>query len=266
MSRFRPFFFAPLALALVASAFVASAIPASAANVARPNPITVLVTNDDGVGAPGIDALVQALRAVKNTKVVVVAPATNQSGRGDDTTPGTLPTAPATTASGYSATAVQGHPADTITAALDQLGVKPNVVMSGINNGQNLGPTTAVSGTVGAARAAAKRGIPAIALSQGPLGDTPQYGSAAKLAVRWLAAHRAQLVKKPKTPPSTITNLNVPNCPSGKPRGVKVVTTATDGTGALGATVDCSAAATKPTTDIEAFNAGWAAEAQLALG
>jgi 5'-nucleotidase len=266
MSRFHPFFLAPFAVVLVATTSFATALPASAAKAPRSKTVTVLVTNDDGVAAPGIDALVQALRTVKNTKVVVVAPATNQTARGGDTTPTPHTTSAATTASGYAATAVQGTPADTITTALDQLGVKPNVVMSGINNGQNLGPTVAVSGTVGAARAAAKRGIPAIALSQGPLGDTPQYGSAAKLAVSWLAAHRAQLVKKAKTAPTTITNLNVPNCPSGKPRGVKVVTTATDGTGALGATVDCAAPVTHPTTDIEAFNAGWAAEAHLALG
>jgi 5'-nucleotidase len=265
MSRIRPFFLAPIVLSIVATVSVSTALPASA-KAAGPKPVTVLVTNDDGVAAPGIDALVQALRTVKNTKVVVVAPATNQTARGGDTTPSPHTTSAATTASGYAATAVEGTPADTISAALDQLGVKPNVVMSGVNNGQNLGPTIAVSGTVGAARAAAKRGVPAIALSQGPLGDAPQYGSAAKLAVRWLTAHRAQLVKKPKTPPTTITNLNVPDCPSGKPRGVKVVTTATDGTGALGATVNCSAPVTKPTTDIEAFNAGWAAEAPVPLG
>ena len=63
----------------------------------------MLVTNDDGVAAPGIDALVEALRTVKNTKVVVVAPDANQSGTGGNTTPGTLPTAAATTASGYEA-------------------------------------------------------------------------------------------------------------------------------------------------------------------
>jgi 5'-nucleotidase len=262
MSRSRRASFAALVLTIVAVASVVSAVPASAAK--RPKTITVLVTNDDGVGAPGIDALVQALRAVKSTKVVVVAPATNQTATDGKTTAGPLTTSPATTASGYQATAVQGYPADTITAALDQLGVKPNVVMSGINNGQNLGTTVDLSGTVGAARAAAMRGIPALALSQGPLGETPQYDSAAKLAVRWLAAHRSALAKKPKTTPSTITNLNVPNCPSGKPRGVKVVTTATNGVGAL-ANPDCSAPVTTPATDIEAFNAGWAAEAPVGL-
>ncbi len=151
----------------------------------------MLVTNDDGVGAPGIDTLVEALRTQKNTKVVVVAPATNNTGAGGKTTPGTLTTAPAKTASGYDATAVTGFPADTITAALDQLGVKPNVVLSGINAGQNLGGLVDLSGNRRRrCSGLAARGIPrAVGRVQG-LGDAPQYGNAAKLALAWLAAHR----------------------------------------------------------------------------
>jgi 5'-nucleotidase len=252
---------AALVLTAFATASLAAAPSASAAKAKKPATITVLVTNDDGVSAPGIDALVEALRTQKRTKVVVVAPATNQSGKGGSTTPGPLTTAAATTASGYESTAVEGTPADTITAALDQLGVKPNVVMSGINAGQNLGSLTDLSGTVGAARMAATRGIPAVALSQG-LGDAPQYDSTAKLAVDWLEQHRASLAKKPKTAPTTIDNYNVPNCPSGKARGVKKVTTATDAEGAV-AGVDCTAAVTAPKNDIEAFNAGWAARSEV---
>ena len=217
MARLRSAPIAVLTMLTLATAPALLASPAGAA--AKPKPITVLVTNDDGVAAPGIDAMVEALRKVKNTKVVVVAPAGNQSGTGGSTTPGTLVTQPATTASGYTATAVQGFPADTITAALDQLGVKPNVVMSGINAGQNLGSLTDLSGTVGAARMAVTRGIPAVAFSQG-IGDTPQYDSTAKLAVDYLAKHRATLAKKSKTAPTTLDNYNVPNCPSGKSRGV----------------------------------------------
>jgi 5'-nucleotidase len=261
MRRFRSASLTALVLTALASASVATATPASAAKAKKPATITVLVTNDDGVAAPGIDSLVQALSKVKNTKVVVVAPDSNKSGSGGKTTPGPLTTTAATTASGYEATAVAGYPADTVTAALDQLGVKPNVVMSGINAGQNLGGFTDLSGTVGAARMAATRGIPAVALSQG-LGDAPQYDNTAKVAVDWLAKHRAALAKKPKTAPTTITNYNAPNCPTGKPRGVKTVTTATTTDGAI-AEVDCSAAVTAPTTDIEAFNAGWVSLAEL---
>jgi 5'-nucleotidase len=261
VSRLRSASLATLVLSAFAAASFVATTPAAAAAAKKPATITVLVTNDDGVAAPGIDALVQALRQVKNTKVVVVAPATNQSGKGGATSPTPLTTAPATTASGYRATAVQGTPADTITAALDQLGVKPNVVMSGINFGQNMGTLTDMSGTVGAARAGAMRGIPALAVSQG-VGDSPQYSSAAKLAVAWLAQHRAALAKKPKAALTTIDNLNVPNCPSGKPRGVKVVQTAASSDYGTADTT-CAAAVTTPTTDVEAFNAGWAAEATV---
>jgi 5'-nucleotidase len=111
---------------------------------------------------------------------------------------------------------------------------------------------------------AATRGIPALALSQG-LGDAPQYASTAKLAVSWLAQHRAALAKKPKTAPTTIDNYNVPDCPSGKSRGVLKVQTAPDATNAV-ATVDCTATGPKPTTDIQAFNEGYAALATVPAG
>jgi 5'-nucleotidase len=263
MRRFRSAPLAALVLAALAAGSLATATPASAAKAKKPAAITVLVTNDDGVGAPGIDTLVQALTKVKNTKVVVVAPDSNKSGSGGKTTPGTLTTAPAKTASGYESTAVTGFPADTITAALDQLGVKPNVVLSGINAGQNLGGVVDLSGTVGAARAAAARGIPALAVSQG-LGDAPQYDNAAKLALAWLAAHRAGLAKKPKTAPKTIDSINVPNCPTGKPRGLKLTVTAATQDGAI-SDVDCSSAITDVTNDIQGFNAGFAVQAPVSV-
>jgi 5'-nucleotidase len=254
-------------VAALATASVAVASPASAAKAKKPATITVLVTNDDGVGAPGIDALVEALRTQKNTKVVVVAPDSNKTSTGGSTTEGTLITTPTTTASGYEATAVTGFPADTITAALDQLGVKPNVVMSGINAGYNY--STAViplSGTIGAARMAAKRGIPAVAFSQDNRSTepAPQYAATADLAVAWLQQHRAELAKKPKTAPTTITSFNVPNCPSGKSRGVLDVKTATDLTG-YSDKVDCRAKGPKATTDVAAALQGYAAVTQVPL-
>src|SRR5215203_33335 len=112
MRRFRSAPLSALVLTALAAGSLATATPASAAKAKKPAVITVLVTNDDGVGAPGIDTLVEALRAQKNTKIVVVAPDVNKSGSGGQTTPGTLTTAAATTASGYEATAVQGFPAD----------------------------------------------------------------------------------------------------------------------------------------------------------
>jgi 5'-nucleotidase len=183
--------------------------------------LTVLVSNDDGVGAPGLDTLVQALRQVPDTKVIVAAPATNQSGTGGRTTPDGAPASPATTASGYAATAVAGFPADAVDWALGPggIGVTPDVVIAGINQGQNLGSTVEISGTVGAARAAAAKGVPALAVSQG-LAATPDYATGAKLALAWLADHRADLLSGAgRTTPARVENLNVPTCAAGSSRG-----------------------------------------------
>src|SRR4051794_28685444 len=119
MKRVRTMSVAVLAVAATAVGSFAGPSPAGAAK--KPATITVLVTNDDGGAAPGVDAPVEALRQGKNTKVGVVAPATNKTGAGSATTPGVLATQPAPTASGYAATGVEGFPADTVTAALDQL-------------------------------------------------------------------------------------------------------------------------------------------------
>jgi 5'-nucleotidase len=262
--RTRTFALSFAAVALCAMNVGLVAQPAVAA-AKKSSTLIVLVTNDDGVGAPGIDTLVQALRTVKKTKVVVVAPAANQSGTGEKTTRGTLTTSRAMTASGFTATAVEGYPADAVTAALDQLGVKPNVVMSGINKGQNLGAFTGLSGTIGAAKMAVQRGIPAFAVSQGEATE-PQYDAAAKVARVWLVAHRAELLNQLTARPTAVTNVNVPNCPTGEPRGVVDVVTATNSDGAFNPTQECASAVTKPITDIEAFNNGWAAFADVVAG
>jgi len=88
--------------------------------------------------------------------------------------------------------------------------------------------------------------------------------NAAKLALAWLAAHRSGLAKKPKTAPTNIDSINVPNCPSGKPRGLKLTVTASTQDGAI-ADVDCSSAITDVTNDIEGFNAGYAVQAPVSV-
>ena len=143
------------------------------------------MTNDDGVGAEGIDVLVTALTAIDGVEVTVVAPATQQSGTGGNATEGPLTTNEATTASGYEARAVEGFPSDTIRVAFDELGLTPDLVVSGINEGQNLGPIVDASGTVGAARAGVRRGVPALAVSQG-VGQDLDYEVAAGLVTDWV--------------------------------------------------------------------------------
>lgn len=239
-----------------------AAAPASATPTG-PAPIDILVTNDDGVAAGGIDAVVRGLRELPGVTVTVVAPAVNQSGTGGKTTDPTPAHRDAATASGIPATAVDGFPADTIKVAVDVLGLRPDLVVSGINQGQNLGPVVDLSGTVGAARAAAARGIPAIASSLG-FADSFDYGPGAKLVVDWVTENRAELAAGTGTGTGpareNIANLNIPNCAAGGAvRGVREVPTQPslpDLAGAL-AKQDCASTA-EPTEEVAAFNAGFA--------
>lgn len=222
--------------------------------------LTILVTNDDGYSADGINTVVEALRKLPNVTITVVAPATNQSGTGSKTTPPPLHATQQTTKGGYPATAVEGFPADTITYALaNVLPQHPDVVVSGINQGQNLGPIAAISGTVGAAKAAAAAGIPALAASQG-LGDPLDYSSAAALVVDWVRARRDALAGGKAA--KVVVNLNVPTCPTGKLRGLKQEPLSTTATG-IAPPPDCASTATVFSDDVEAFLAGFASVTEL---
>jgi 5'-nucleotidase len=233
----------------------------------RAETLRILVTNDDGVGAPGIDATVKALTALPNTKVTVVAPLTNQSGTGAKVTPGALTVTNATTASGYPAKAVAGYPADTIIWAIDDHGIsqRPNLVVSGINFGENIGPLATLSGTVGAAETALARGIPALAVSQGvDNGQSPNFSQGAKYLVAWVQSHRKALLSAKKaTAGSTNGNLNVPTCASGHIRGPVKVALATSLSGYTISTVNCMNTATKPSSDVQAFVEGFASISAL---
>jgi 5'-nucleotidase len=216
--------------------------------------LQVLVTNDDGVGAEGIDVLVAALAAVEGVEVTVVAPAAEQSGTGGNATEGELASAPSQTAGGHEATAVEGFPADTIRVAFEDQGITPDLVISGINEGQNLGPVVDLSGTVGAARAAARLGVPALAVSQG-VGEAPDYATAAGLVVTWLEENRAAIAAG-ELPTDVVLNLNVPTCTAGEVRGTVEVASAPGGD-ALPAS-DCTATGEGFTDDVTAFANGFA--------
>lgn len=229
-----------------------------------------MVTNDDGVGAPGIDAVVEALRALPQTEVTVVAPAANQSGTGGKTTGGTLVATDAATASGFAAKAVAGFPADTLVWAIDQKGIaaRPDLVVSGINFGQNVGALASLSGTVGAAEAAAARGIPALAASQGIAEGalTPNFPDAVKQVLDWVAAHRDALAGTGSTTASSKAadafNLNVPTCPTGTVRGLVTEPLAAKDDRKL-SIVDCASTKTTFTDDVDAFVNGYAVIAPL---
>ena len=244
----------PLGAILTATLAGATAAPASAA---KPPPIRVLVTNDDGAAAPGIDALARGLRKVPGVKVTVVAPATNQTGASDTTTPGEL-RATGSTTGGAPSTAVVGFPADSVNYALDTLKLQPDLVISGINKGQNVGPGVEQSGTVGAARTAARRGVPALAVSQGYATglEVPDYGPGVRAAVKWLKEHRKALASKKEQVEAFVDNLNVPTCsPGTKPRGTLEVPIATGGN--YIDPQDCASTVAAPVDDVSALLAGF---------
>lgn len=224
-----------------------------------PNVLRILVTNDDGYSSEGIDALVVALQGLPDVHITVVAPAENQSGKGDTTTEGIpVGATSGTTLSGFQATVVEGTPADSVNDALNRVLVDlpPHLVVSGSNQGQNLGVLTDVSGTIGAARTAARRGIPALAISQG-LADQPDYAAGIDVALAWITEHRADIMSF-SGPQAEVWSINAPTCAVGTPRGVLEIETATKGTGTEVRTdIDCTVTDDDPAHDVEAFNWGY---------
>jgi 5'-nucleotidase len=228
----------------------ASGASSTTTTTEAPSPLTILVTNDDGIGAVGIDVLVTTLSELEDVEVHVVAPAENQSGSSDKTTPGGATYADGETASGVEGTAVQGFPADTIGVALDELGLQPDLVVSGVNTGQNVGPLAYVSGTVGAAREAVRRGIPAIAGSAGLTEETLEdYQLAADLIVAHIEENRPNLAQGGFRTDS-VANINVPDCTAGSAKELVEVALATEiPKGVDPFASDCSAGGTEPPAD-----------------
>jgi 5'-nucleotidase len=244
--------------ALLVTGLALGASPASAG--AKQKPFRILVTNDDGVAGEGMSEMVEALSALPNVKVTVIAPLENQSGTGGKTTPGPLTVTDATTAAGYPAKAVAGFPADSVIYALEQGGLKqqPHLVVSGINEGQNLSTIAdEVSGTVGAAKAAAARGVPALAASQGLLeGGEPDFASGVKQVVKWVKQHRKALTAKDAE--VVLENLNIPTCATGgKHRGLAEVPLAGSEIPGVIAPQDCESTLEDLPNDVEAFNNGF---------
>jgi 5'-nucleotidase len=197
--------------------------PASAQQVRQPPPYRILVSNDDGVRSPGIAALAQILQAIGD--VSIVAPAVNFSGAGHSISSSsdaifrddlTLP-------NGLKAIGLTATPASTMNVAIRNI-VKPlpDLVVTGINRGYNLGYSGYVSGTLGGARQAAMLGVPAIATSLAAAGvprDLP-YAAEEVLGV-------ARRAKQYGLPPRTFLNVSIPEMPSGGYKGYMVTTQAT---------------------------------------
>lgn len=170
----------------------------------------ILVTNDDGVTAPGLFALMQAMRQLGT--VGVIAPLRNQSAVGHRKTLfQDIRVSQAVLRDGTPATAVDSSPSDCIAlAALGLVNWPPNIVVSGINRGANMGQDITYSGTVTAALEATINGTPALAVSLNDRNgaEVEDYTEAARIAVLV-----ARLMLDKGLPPLTILNLNVPHVP-----------------------------------------------------
>jgi 5'-nucleotidase len=215
------------------------------------DPLLVLVTNDDGIGAPGIDAMVEAL-ATTDAEIVIVAPAENQSGSSDTRSDGEVTWSDSATTSGAEATAVDGTPADAVLVALDELGIEPDLVVSGINDVFNVGPLVPISGTVGAARTALRQGIPAVAISTG-MGEEADFSTAARVVLDWIDENGGDLQT------DFVVSINTPNCTAGEMKGVIEVPVGADlADDDDPFSTDCTVDAPEPETDALAIEAGYA--------
>jgi len=179
--------------------------------------LKILVSNDDGVYADGLWALVKELREM--AAVTVVAPDRDQSGSGTSVTlrhPLRMTEIKAPL-DGVAAYSVEGSPADSVILAL-KLVLKDGVdlVVSGINEGPNLGDDAYISGTVGAALQGFFYGVPAIALSIAAFGSL-QFDMGARLA-KLMAK---EIVDK-GLPRRMLLNVNLPNLPRGELEGIEI--------------------------------------------
>jgi 5'-nucleotidase len=170
----------------------------------------ILLTNDDGIDAEGLKALEESLQGI--AEIVVVAPDRERSAVSHGLSIHSPLNLNKIAPNRYS---LNGTPADCVMHALRHLSPQmPDLVVSGINHGANLGDDIMYSGTVAAAREASKNGIPAIALSQAYDDNPIRFKEAAKFArtlVRSLLERKARL--------GVLLNVNVP---VRKVRGVKI--------------------------------------------
>ncbi|MCY3576329.1 MAG: 5'/3'-nucleotidase SurE [bacterium] len=226
-----------------------------------PPVVQILVTNDDGIDSDGISLVVQALMSFDNVEVTVVAPATNQSGTSNTVSDPAPTTATETaTASGYPALAVEGTPSDSVNYALDFVFAEPpDLLVSGSNDGQNFGPFAEISGTVGAARTAASRGVPAFAISQGGVTVDAEHESGIPFMVEWLNENLDDVLAF-EGDVAPVWSLNTPSCGGvGEVRGLFHTSLAAEfEPGVRMFNPDCSSTEEDFDNDVAAFLAGYA--------
>jgi 5'-nucleotidase len=181
----------------------------------------ILLTNDDGIFAPGLVAIYKRLTELG--EITVVAPASSQSGTGHSITYREPLVCNKVDINGqFTGYSVQGSPADCVKLALAELKPGPvDLVVSGINNGANVGINVYYSGTVAAAMEAVFFKIPAVALSL----DVEE-----KMDFDTAAQYCAALIKKLMPLNNTeVININIPQLSRGKPKGIRIVPQSTQG-------------------------------------
>ena len=176
--------------------------------------MNILLTNDDGIFAPGIAALYRQLSRIAN--VTVAAPATARSGASHSITLTPLTCDKIEITGKFTGYSVEGSPVDCVKLGILELSSKPiDLVVSGINFGANAGIHVHYSGTVGGAMEGAFCGIPSIAVSAA-YEKNIDFETAAEYAIKTIESLLP--LKDPE-----VLNINIPVLSKGKPKGVKVV-------------------------------------------
>ncbi|MDF7805865.1 5'/3'-nucleotidase SurE [Pontiellaceae bacterium B12219] len=178
--------------------------------------MNILLSNDDGIHAPGIKILHKALTGMGHLHVV--APDTERSATGHAITIfDPIRTMPIEKDGTYFGIAVDGTPADCIKLAVSflQKETPPDLVVSGINLGSNTGISVLYSGTISAASEATILGVPAIAFSLCTYSD-PHWETA-----EYVVAEVVKKVMKNPLPDGTLLNVNIPNIPLSELKGMK---------------------------------------------
>jgi 5'-nucleotidase len=180
----------------------------------------ILLTNDDGVNAAGLRVL-ETIAKEFSDDIWIVAPTEEQSGAGHSLT---LTNPVRVRRLGERRFGVVGTPTDSVMMAIAEImkDARPDLILSGVNRGANLGEDVTYSGTVSAAMEGALAGIPSIALSQSyarqGMGDTVPFGA----AEAWAARVLRPLLDTPMEP-RTLVNINFPARPPAEVKGVRVV-------------------------------------------
>jgi len=185
--------------------------------------MNVLLTNDDGIQAQGLNALRKALLEVPGIDLTVIAPDSNRSATARSiTTREPLWVEEIEFQDGSVGYATDGTPVDCVRfAVLGLTESQPELIVSGINHGTNLGDDITYSGTVAAALEGVVLGIPAIAVSQQAIGGQMDFVSGVRFDFDTAATFTARLIEELEAvpmPPGTLLNINVPD---GNPTGAR---------------------------------------------